>query len=288
MTSTPPTHALYEATCRVLAHVPLPAAAAGARGLAWLWWTALPVRRDVGLENLARALPALTAGERGRILRRMMRDLALGYVELLHFLSRPACRDDMIRLEGQGELVSLLEQGQGVLLLGGHAGSWDLVLLGLGHHAELRSTCVVRPPAHPWVADFIERARRTLDVDLLPPRDCKDRILQLLDQGRTVIFPFDQRQPDAPEVPFFGRPARTAFSLAAFARRTRAPVFLLWQWREGVGCHRVCIDGPIDLEWTEDRQADLRRATRTFNALLEDRIRERPHGWFWLHRRWRL
>ena len=37
---------------------------------------------------------------------------------------------------------------------------------------------------------------------------------------------------------------------------------------------------------TGDRTADIEAGVRMINAFMEERIRERPAEWFWVHRRW--
>lgn len=49
---------------------------------------------------------------------------------------------------------------------------------------------------------------------------------------------------------------------------------------------KIIVHDPIVLENTGDRAADLEAGVRRINAFIEDRIRARPHDWFWVHRRW--
>ncbi len=268
----------------ILARTPLPVADVLARALAWTWWTVLPVRREVALDNLARALPEVT--ERGPVLRRMLHDLALGYVEVLHLLRDPAAGRRMVALEGVDRLRASRSAGRGVLVCGGHLGAWDLALLAAGLEPDLPLTCIVREPTDSWAAALVARARRRCGVDTLPPRGSMDQVYRALEAGRIVIFTLDQRVDDGLAVPFLGRPAPTAVSLAAAARRTGCPVHLVHQWREGPGRHRLSVEPALDLAWTDDRNADLWGATVRFSEALAGHVRARPHGWLWLHRRW--
>ena len=276
---------VLDALAGLLARIPIPVADALAWALAWAWWTVLPVRRSVALDNLAAALPDLAP--RGPVLRRMLHDLALGYLELLRFLRDPDRGRRMVSFEGLDRMREHTREGRGVLACEGHFGAWDLALLAAGLEPALPLTCIVRPPADPWVAALVERARRASGVELLPPRGSRDAVYAALAAGRIVIFTLDQRVGDGLDVPFLGRPARTAASRAAAARRTGCPVFLVHQWREGPGRHRLRVEPAIDLAWTDDRDADLAAATVRFNEALAGLVRARPHGWLWLHRRWR-
>jgi len=279
--------ALLDLLAFVLARLPLRLADALAWGLAWVWWTVLPVRREVARDNIARALPELDPSAHPAILRRSFHDIALGYLELLRFLRDPASGASMVRTEGIEPMLALQREGRPVLVLQGHFGAWDLVLLAHGRDRGLRPACVVKPPADPWIAALVERARRTRDILLIPPRGSMDRVYSALADGRVVVFAMDQRFNEGIEVPFLGRPALTATGLAAAARRSGVPVFPVWQWREGPGRHVMRAEPAIELTWTDDAEADIARATACFNEILAERVRARPHGWLWLHRRWK-
>ena len=49
---------------------------------------------------------------------------------------------------------------------------------------------------------------------------------------------------------------------------------------------RVTVHDPILLEDTGERERDVEAGVRKINAFVEDRIRERPAEWFWVHKRW--
>jgi len=46
------------------------------------------------------------------------------------------------------------------------------------------------------------------------------------------------------------------------------------------------VHEPIAFEQTGARSADIEAGVRAINAFIEARVRERPHEWFWVHRRW--
>ena len=49
---------------------------------------------------------------------------------------------------------------------------------------------------------------------------------------------------------------------------------------------RVVIHPPLVLEDTGNRERDVEAGVRKVNAFVEDRVRERPGEWFWVHKRW--
>ncbi len=280
-------HRLLDLMAWTMARTPLWLANLWAWCMAWLWWTLLPVRKAVADSNMARAFPEMGASQRGGQLRRMIHDLSLGYVELLRALRQPERFDSMVRAENLELLTDRQRQGLPCLVLQGHFGSFDLVMLAMGQGRGMDLSCIVKAPADPWSAALVERARRQRGVELIPPRHCMERVYRDIEAGRVVIFAMDQRFNEGLELPFLGRPGLTGTGLAAAARSSGVPVFLVWQWREGPGRHVMHVSPPFDLQWTEDRDADIARATALFNEALGACVRQRPHGWLWLHKRWR-
>jgi len=48
----------------------------------------------------------------------------------------------------------------------------------------------------------------------------------------------------------------------------------------------VSFHAPITLKETGDRDADVLAGVKLVSAFIEDRVRETPAQWFWVHRRW--
>ncbi|MDP2306966.1 MAG: lysophospholipid acyltransferase family protein [Pseudomonadota bacterium] len=253
-----------------LARVPLRVANGAAWGIAWLWWWVLPIRRREAVEALAASLPEVAPR---RVLTRMMHDLALGYVELLQF-------DKLtITVEGAEGLPP------GALLLGGHGGSWDVALLAWADAFPL--AIFLRTPSDPWTRRFLAGHRARHDLVALETGATMDDAYAALEAGRAVFFVQDQRHAKGIPSPFFGRTARTSAGIAAALLKTGRPVWGAWQHRVGVGRHHLCIERLRFPPATNDRAADIQAITDATNAWYEARIRAYPHGWLWLHRRWR-
>ena len=67
----------------------------------------------------------------------------------------------------------------------------------------------------------------------------------------------DQHHGLGQPIPFFGRPARTALTLAKLARQFRCPVHGAFVERLGGARFRMTLLPALDLVWTEDAEADL-------------------------------
>ena len=114
-------------------------------------------------------------------------------------------------------------------------------------------------------------------------------ILERLQQGDIVVFPFDQHAAprDGVRVDFFGHSAGTFRSLALIAQAAGAPVVPASSWREAPGQHVLRFEEALTPISHADVGEEIRRNTRAYNAALEHLVLRRPAQWWWLHRRWK-
>ena len=245
--------------------VPLAAASGMAWMVAWMWWWGLPIRKRVAVQNLVASLPE---AHPRRVLTRMMHDLVLGYIELTRF--------EDLEVE-----VSGAEGVTGAIVVGGHGGAWDVALLGWARSFPV--TIFLRTPRNRWVQAWLARHREDNGVHRLETGAGMSAAYAALAAGRNVFFVQDQRHNKGPGVPFFGRAARTSLGAAVAARKTDAPVYGAWQWREGTGRHRLHLER-LDLG---DLAGDDLAVTARINDFYARQIALRPHGWLWLHARWK-
>lgn len=235
------------------------------RLIGWLWWLLLPVRKHLAIANYRQAFPDRDPGE----LRRTVGEMVMAYVHLL--LGRRAEVEGVELLSGGGIIVA------------GHGTNWDIALISVGERVPL--TIFVKPPSNRLAAWAIERWRRAAGVELLPPHGSMAAAYDALARGRCVVFVQDQRHNKGIAVPFFGRPALTSPAMAAMIWRSRRPVFGTWQWCDR-GRYRVRVER---LHWPvpENRDEAIVELTARSQRFYEDRIRTAPHGWLWLHDRWK-
>ena len=254
----------------------------------------LPVRKQVVLENLRRVFGAdVRDDEIERLAQAHYAHLAQLMAELVRFRWLSAGKKAaMVRVENIDAFVAARAQGKGVLILTGHFGNWEVATVaGLGNFPEVRGRFhFVRRPIKPrWLDGWVNRRFRKAGFGVIGKRGSLDAILDRLNSGDAVVFPFDQhaRPPDGIEVDFFGEPAGTFKSLAIIALATGAPVLPASSWREPDGQHVLRFEDPVAPVEHDNVNEEIRRTTRAYNAMLERLILRHPEQWFWVHRRWK-
>jgi KDO2-lipid IV(A) lauroyltransferase len=281
---------LVLAVARPLGWVPRGLARLLAGILVFLVYCFLGRLRRVGERNLELALPRLSGFERTRILRGVYRHLGW---QLVEFCRMPcytvANTRDWLRTEGLEHYLAAQARGNGVLVVTGHLGAWELSSFYhslMGHPMGM----VIRRLDNRRLDDFVNSIRCLHGNRVLHKDDFARGLLTAMREAETVGILMDTNMtpPQGVFVEFFGRQACTASGLARVALKTGAavlPGFMVWEPAEG---KYVLHFGP-ELEFTQsgDTEADILAATQQCAAATEAWIRRYPDQWLWIHRRWK-
>ncbi len=274
----------------LLERLPRGAARRAGAAVGAIAWRLLPRLRRTGLRNLELAFPGVSATEREGLLRELYRHLGWHLAEFCQM--RRYTREntsDLIRYEGLEHYLAARARGQGVLIVTGHLGSWELSSFWhslMGHPMTL----VIRRLDNPRIDRLVNSIRCLHGNRVVHKDDFARGLLSAMRCGDTVGILMDTNMtpPQGVFVPFFGIPACTASGLARVALRTGAavlPGFLLWEPAES---RYVLHFGPeIPLADSGEPEADAVENTARFTAAIEQFIRRYPDQWLWVHRRWK-
>lgn len=246
--------------------------------------------RRVGLRNLELAFPTMPASERAQVLRLEYQNLGWLLAEFCQMSTyTPAFASRFIRYDGLEHYLAARNRGKGVLVLTGHLGAWELSSF---YHslAGYPMGMVIRRLDNPLVDRMVNRIRCLHSNRVLHKDDFARGLLAAMRAGDTVGILMDTNMtpPQGLFVPFFGVQACTASGLARVALKTGAavlPGFLLWEEEERQ--YVLHFYPEVTLANTGDAEADAAENTARFNQVLEDRIRQYPSQWLWMHRRWK-
>ena len=252
----------------------------------------LPVSR-VGRSNLQAAFPERGPHEIEEILRGVWDNLGrtgaeYAQLDLIYDTDTLGpVEGGRIQAVGVEQFVNLREDGKPAIIFTAHCGNWELLPIGAERHG-LPVVVFYRPPNNPFAADLVKRIR-SRSMGRLLPKGMLGTVAaaNALEQGAHLGMLVDQYYGLGLDVPFFGRPARTAVTLAKLARRFRCPVHGAFVERLAGARFRVVLLPPLQIEWTEDAQADIRSVMSAVNRTIEEWVRAHPEQWLWLHRRWR-
>lgn len=199
----------------------------------------------------------------------------------------------MVDVVGIEHLFQAAEKGNGILILTGHFGNWELAsIAAMFQFKEYRNRFhVIRKSLSAGLEHVLFRRFHQAGLKVIPPINALSKVLQVLANNDVLIFIMDQHtMVDTPKgiaVDFFGRPAGTNRSLALISAHSGAPVIPTIAYRKKNGRHEVRFEEPLKWIEADDPEEEIRLNTRGYNEVLERFVLEHPEQWFWAHRRWK-
>jgi len=192
-----------------------------------------------------------------------------------------------VEVVNQERLFQIAAEKVPVVFVSGHLSNWEVMpaaIVDSGVVCEM----TYRAANNPYVDDRIKASRFRYGVRLFAPKggDGARELLEGMKQGKSVALMNDQKFNTGVDGLFFGHPVRTAPGPSRLALRFGTVLQPMSVQRTKGARFRAVVHDPIHLPNTGDRTADIEAGVRLVNAFMEERIRERPEEWFWVHRRW--
>ncbi len=262
-----------------------------------LVYKCLPYKRQVIMANIGRVF-----GE--RLNDSQKKHLAIAYYShllksfkeaiQLRFMSEQNLRD-LVEVRGHENMLSVVAQQKGVLVLTGHFGNWEVAPIGgvlnfkefQGQFHFIRRTLSVKSIERSLFKQYYQAG-----LNVIPKKNSLDKVCNALEQNHAVIFVLDQHaslaNKDGIAVEFFGEKAGTYRSLAMLSRYTGVPVIPAAGYRLPNGKHVLEFFDPIPWKDYSNTAESLYYNTLAYNQALERIILAHPEQWNWMHKRWKL
>lgn len=238
------------------------------------------------LQSLKIAFPGKTPAERERLARSQWDNFGR-YIGEFPLVDRITPERGRVDVDGFDRLRAIASSGKPAILISGHFSNIEVMAAAI-LSAGIVCDVTYRAANNPLVDARIIRGRARYGVRLFAPKgaDGARSLLASLGAGRSVAILNDQKYDGGLEGLFFGSPVRTNPAAARLARKFGA-IIQPMSVRRTIGARfRVIVHDPIVVPRTEDRGADIEQGVHAINAFIEARVRERPHEWWWMHRRW--
>ena len=242
----------------------------------------------VARQQVAAALPELSAAEQRRLVRAMFVHLAQGALELGRLPALLQGKTSAtLDASSRQALDDAFAQGRGVVGVTGHIGNWELLAQVIANAGYSVST-IAKPLYDPRLTRWVHELRSAHGLGVIwrgLAGSAKDMLRVFRDGGMLALLIDQDTQVEGTFVPFFGRPAFTPTAAASLALRFNAPIVVAWTHREG-GRHAFHIE-PMSYTPSGEQSRDVQELTARLTARLEQAVRRKPAQWVWLHRRWK-
>ncbi len=265
--------------------LPLPLLAGLGNALGLLLYRLAGERRRVAATNLRLCFPELSEAGRRVLAMKNFQAFARSFLERGILWWSPASRiQRLIRVEGLEHYTAAQAHGP-VIVLAPHFVALDVGGSWMIQHADLVS--VYSNQKNPLFHEMLLRGRSRFGVQKLYARQQGLRpVIKAMREQRPFYYLPDQdlATKDGVFVPFFGVPAATLTTVPRLAGMTGARV---------VPCISKLLPGGKGYEvrfypaWESYPSGDVVDDTRRMNEFIEQRVREMPEQYFWLHKRFK-
>jgi Kdo2-lipid IVA lauroyltransferase/acyltransferase len=235
--------------------------------------------------NLAAALPELSPAGIEAVLRGMWDNLGRVAAEYPHLRRiKVFTGDGPVETGGLEHVEAAIAAGRRMILFSAHLANWEIAALAAAQYG-VDIAQIYRAANNPLVDRMIRRFRGAKG-EFIPKEAVGRRAVAALRRGTHLTILVDQKLNQGLAIPFFGRNAMTAPTLALLALRFDCAVLPARVERLAGARFRLTISAPLPLPQSGNRAADVEALMTAVNATVEGWVRARPEQWFWLHRRW--
>jgi predicted RND superfamily exporter protein/lauroyl/myristoyl acyltransferase len=259
----------------------------------WMAWRMLTNTRAALADNLA---PLFPTEDRPTLERRALATLRCYAHDVVDFIRALDRRHNdshqaFEMVEEYPQLIANLRaRGNGMILVTGHYGNWEVGSILIRDVLNLPLTIVAMAEANPEVNRIRRVIREKIGAKTIEVRQSLDTALQIrrhLAANRIVAMLVDRHYgKDRVAVTLFGRQAwflRTPFLLAL---ATGAPLLPCAIERIGPGRFRALVTDPIEVSKDVPRDEALAQAAQRVADAIEARVREHPEYWYHFYRYW--
>jgi len=275
----------------VIRLTPLPIGVLALKSLAYVFYLFDKKQRTIAYENIRNAYgDELSDSQIRRIVRSTYLHFALVWVD---FVKLPQIVNtnnwqNYFEVEGLEFAQKAQEEGKGVIFVTGHVGNWEV----LGYAFEFffqPLNSIAKHLKNPFVDRFMKRLREEGRQKIIFTENASREIIRVLRNNKSLGILVDQNaRENNIFVDFFGQKAATTRSVATISLKTGAPIIMGFLRRTDRKYRfKITLSEPVQIEKTGNLEKDILNLTQRYTTLIESRIREHPHEWLWMHRRWK-
>ncbi len=260
--------------------------------LAFLWVDILSLRKKVVYDNIDLAFPGTAEKIKKQWMRQSLYVLCRSFFDVIRI---PHLKTSWIEKNINFLGIENLKpyENSGVLFMSLHMASGDLA--GAVFSEKIKPLSLISKRfTNEFIDEFWFSVRTKSKTEFIDAHGKSNafEILKALKKNRGVVFVVDQfmGKPFGVESKFFGHTTGTAYGLALFAQKTKAPVLPLSTFWGADGRLNVTVGPVIDFSdiITDDKDSNNVLMTNRMNDVVADIIRKNPAQWMWVHRRWKV
>lgn len=261
--------------------------------LGFLWFDVFGFRKKIVLDNLNIAFPEWSDEKKLQVGRESVYQLGYSFGEFFFIPSMtPEWLEKNVVFEGWENVEKARLAGRGMFFLSLHLGNADVAANSIAMKGQ-EIYIISKSFKTKWFNDLWFSIRGAKGVKYIDAHSSNNafEILKALKKNAALVFVLDQYmgKPFGIATTFFGRRTGTAYGLALFVQKTKAPVLPVYTYEGNDKKIHVVAEPELDTsKWvTDDKDQTILNLTQSFNDKLEEIVRKHPEQWMWVHRRWK-
>jgi KDO2-lipid IV(A) lauroyltransferase len=178
-------------------------------------------------------------------------------------------------------------RGRGVIFVACHMGAFEFQITSMALR-KLNFMVIGKSLKDKRLNDLMWKHRNRNGTNAVERDKATFPMLKVLKSGGSVALLIDQdTRVKSTFVNFFGTPASTPIGPALLALKTGAAVLPAFSHLGADGKQHIEILPEISLRNTGNEEEDIQFNTQVYTNIIEDRIRQYPSQWVWMHERWK-
>jgi KDO2-lipid IV(A) lauroyltransferase len=193
-----------------------------------------------------------------------------------------------VSIVNEAVVTRATEAKRPIIFVTAHYGNWELegaVISG----TISSSSSVNKALKNSYFDAYLLEARERYTMKLFEKKGAIRHLNKAVKNGESISLMIDQnvKEKDGIVVNFFGKEVRQTAAPAFLARKHNAVIIpVLIHPKEDYG-YTITFYDTIEVDTTDDAQADVLKATQEQATWLEKEIQKVPQHWFWCHRRYK-
>jgi KDO2-lipid IV(A) lauroyltransferase len=261
------------------------------KSLAYLFYLFDKKQRKIAYENLRNAYgDELSDIQMRKIIRSNYLHFALVWLDFVKLprIVNTSNWQNYFQVEGLEFARKALKEGKGIIFVTGHVGNWEVLGCAFDFFFHPLHS-IAKHLKNPFVDRFLTRLREEGRQKIIFTEDASREIIRVLRNNKLLGILVDQNaRENNIFVDFFGQKAATTRSVATISLKMGAPIIMSFLRRTDKKYKfKITLSKPIQIERTGNLEKDILSLTQRYTTIIESRIREHPHEWLWMHRRWK-
>lgn len=245
--------------------------------------------RALTVKHLSMAFPQKSPGDIKSLAKRTFKMLGKNGGDILRSSKVKNLRqlEKFLITDGLENYETAHAKGKGVIFLTCHLGAFDLQITNMAMRG-LNPNIIGTPLKDKRLNDLLWNYRNLHGAIPISRGKETFRMIKVLKSGGSVALLIDQdTKVKTVFVNFFGMPAATPVGATVLALKTGAAVIPTYIYLGKDGMQHMHILPEIPMSQTGDEEHDIHFNTQVLTNFIEEKIRQYPDQWVWMHERWK-